>query len=78
MRTRYYDLASEKRDPKITFQGYASLYLEKNEIEQQLEKYQNQITEEANEYLNNLNAYQEVITKDVNNILKEYEVNINA
>jgi hypothetical protein len=78
MRTRYYDLAVEKKDPKITFQGYASLYLEKNEIEQRLEKYQNQITEEANEYLNNLNAYQEVITKDVDNILKEYEVNINA
>ena len=78
MRTRYYDLAERKKDPKIVFQGYSSLYLENNEIEQQLEKYQNKITEEANQYLNNLNSYQEETNKVVEKFLKDYEVNIDA
>ena len=58
MRTRYYDLAPEKKDPEKVFPSYASLYLKKNEIEQELEKYQNKITEEANQYLAELNTYQ--------------------
>ena len=63
MRTRYYDLRPEKKDPEKVFPGYASLYLKKNEIGQELEKYQNKITEEANQYLAALNIYQEEINK---------------
>ena len=78
MKTRYYELSERKKEPKIVFPGYSSLYLEKNEIEQQLEKYQNKITDEANQYLNNLNIYQEEINKEVEKILKDYEVNLDA
>ena len=78
MRTRYYDLAPEKKDPEKVFPSYASLYLKKNEIEQELEKYQNKITEEANQYLAGLNTYQEETNKVVEDLNIKYSTDINA
>ena len=78
MRTRYYDLRPEKKDPEKVFPGYASLYLKKNEIEQGLEKYQNKITEEANQYLAELNNCQEETNKIVEDLISKYTININA
>ena len=78
MRTRYYDLAPEKKDPEKVFPSYASLYLKKNEIEQELEKYQNKITEEANQYLAELNTCQEETNKIVEDLISKYTFNIDA
>ena len=78
MRTRYYDLSSEKKDPEKVFPGYASLYLKKDEIDKELQVYQNKITEEANQYLGEVNAYQDEINKVVEDIRSKHEVNINA
>jgi len=78
MRTRYYDLSSEKKDPEKVFPGYASLYLKKDEIDKELQVYQNKITEEANQYLGEVNAYQDEINKIVDDIRSKHEVNIDA
>ena len=78
MRTRYYDLRSEKKDPEKVFPGYASLYLKKGEIDKELQMYQNKITEEANQYLSDVNIYQDEINKIVDEIRSKHEVNINA
>ena len=76
MRTRYYDLRPEKKDPEKVFPGYSSLYLKKDEIEQELEKYQNKITEEANQYLAALNTYQDEINKIVEEVIAKNKVNL--
>ena len=78
MRTRYYDLRPEKKDPEKVFPGYASLYLKKDEIDKELQMYQNKITEEANQYLSDVNIYQDEINKIVDEIRSKHEVNINA
>ena len=78
MRTRYYDLRSEKKDPEKVFPGYASLYLKKGEIDKELQMYQNKITEETNQYLSDVNIYQDEINKIVDEIRSKHEVNINA
>ena len=78
MRTRYYDLRPEKKDPEKVFPGYASLYLKKDEIDKELQMYQNKITEEANQYLSDVNTYQEEINKVVSDIRNKHEVNIDA
>ena len=78
MRTRYYDLRAEKKDPEKVFPGYATLYLKKDEIDKELQIYQNKITEEANQYLGEVNAYQDEINKVVEDIRSKHEVNINA
>ena len=78
MRTRYYNLRSEKKDPEKVFPGYATLYLKKDEIDKELQIYQNKITEEANQYLGEVNAYQDEINKVVEDIRSKHEVNINA
>ena len=78
MRTRYYDLRSEKKDPEKVFPGYASLYLKKGEIDKELQMYQNKITEEANQYLSEVNTYQDEINKIVDEIRSKHEVNVDA
>ena len=78
MRTRYYDLRPEKKDPEKVFPGYASLYLKKDEIDKELQMYQNKITEETNQYLSDVNIYQDEINKIVDEIRSKHEVNINA
>jgi Mg2+ and Co2+ transporter CorA len=78
MRIRYYDLRPEKKDPEKVFPGYASLYLKKDEIDKELQMYQNKITEEANQYLSDVNIYQDEINKIVDEIRSKHEVNINA
>jgi len=78
MRKRYYDLTPEKKDPEKVFPGYASLYLKKDEIDKELQMYQNKITEEANQYLSDVNIYQDEINKIVDEIRSKHEVNINA
>ena len=78
MRTRYYDLRSEKKDPEKVFPGYASLYLKKGEIDKELQMYQNKITEEANQYLSEVNTYQDEINKIVDEIRSKHEVSVDA
>ena len=72
MKTRCYNFPEEKKDPIKVFPAYAALYLDKNEIEQKLEKYQNAITEESNVYLNKLNEYLAEITKTIEGIRSKY------
>jgi len=78
MKIRYYNLAQEKKDPINVFPGFASLYLKKDQTEQELEKYQNKITEETNQYLSEVNTYQEEANKIIEDIRIKYKVSIDA
>ena len=78
MKNKYYELRPERKDPEQVFPGYNSLYLKKNEIEKNLESYQNKITEESNQYQAEVNSYREEVNKKVDSIISKYEVNLNA
>ena len=61
MKNKYYELRPERKDPEQVFPGYNSLYLKKNEIEKNLESYQNKITEESKKTIKSALSYANLI-----------------
>ena len=63
VKTKYYELSDDKKDPNKVFRDFAVLYLNKDQIEKKIEDYQNKIQEEANEFINNINSLVMKLTK---------------
>ena len=74
MKTRYYELAENKKNPNSVFKDFEVLYLNKNQIEKQIEEYQNKIQSESNEYINKINLYNEEINKKIDSLREKYEI----
>ena len=77
VKTRCYNFPEEKKNPTKVFPVYALLYLDKKQIEEKLEKYQNTITEESNIYLNKLNDLTVELTKIIEEIRSKYDPELN-
>ena len=73
VKIRCYNFPEEKKDPVKVYPAYAPLYLAQNQIEQKLEKYQNEITEESNIYLNKLNDLITELNKIIEEIRSKYD-----
>jgi hypothetical protein len=74
VKTKYYELREEKRDPEKVFRDYAVLYLNKDQIEKKIENYQNKIQDESNNFINKLNAYNEEVLKKIEDMRSRYDV----
>jgi hypothetical protein len=74
VKTKYYELREEKRDPKIVFRDFAVLYLDKDQIEKKIESYQNKIQDESNDFINKLNSYNDDINKKIDDMRNRYEL----
>jgi len=74
VKTKYYELSEEKRNPEKVFRDFAILYLNKNQIEKKIEEYQNKIQDESNDFINKLNTYNEEINKKIEEMRSRYDV----
>ena len=74
VKTNYYELSEEKRNPEKVFRDFAILYLNKDQIEKRIEEYQNKIQDESNEFINKLNSYNEEINKKIEEMRSRYDV----
>jgi len=74
VKTKYYELREEKRDPNAVFKDFAVLYLDKDQIEKKIEHYQNTIQNESNDFINKLNLYNEEINKRIEAIRTKYDI----
>ena len=74
VKTKYYELREEKRDPEKVFRDFAVLYLNKDQIEKKIENYQNKIQDESNDFINKLNAYNEQVNKKIEDMRSRYDV----
>ena len=74
VKTKYYELREEKRDPSAVFKDFAVLYLDKDQIEKKIENYQNTIQDESNDFINKLNLYNEEINKRIEAIRTKYDI----
>lgn len=74
VKTNYYELSEEKRNPEKVFRDFAVLYLNKDQIEKRIEDYQNKIQDESNEFINKLNLYNEEINKKIEEMRSRYDV----
>lgn len=74
VKTNYYELSDEKRNPEKVFRDFAILYLNKNQIEKKIEEYQNKIQNESNEFMNKLNTYNEEINKKIEEMRSKYDI----
>jgi len=74
VKTKYYELREEKRDPKIVFRDFDVLYLDKEQIEKKIENYQNKIQDESNNFINKLNSYNDEINKKIEDMRNRYDV----
>jgi hypothetical protein len=74
VKTKYYELREEKRDPEKVFRDFAVLYLNKDQIEKKIENYQNKIQDESNDFINKLNSYNEEVLKKIEDMRSRYDV----
>ena len=74
VKTKYYELREEKRDPNAVFKDFAVLYLNKDQIEKNIEHYQNTIQNESNDFINKLNLYNDEINKRIEAIRTKYDI----
>ena len=74
VKTKYYELSEEKRNPEKVFRDFAILYLNKDQIEKRIEEYQTKIQNESNEFINKLNSYNEEINKKIEDMRSRYDV----
>jgi hypothetical protein len=74
VKTKYYELREEKRDPEKVFRDYAVLYLNKDQIEKKIENYQNKIQDESNDFINKLNSYNEEVNKNIEDMRSRYDI----
>ena len=74
VKTKYYELREEKRDPEKVFRDFAVLYLNKDQIEKKIENYQNKIQDESNDFINKLNVYNEEVLKKIEDMRSRYDV----
>ena len=74
VKTKYYELSEDKKDPNKVFRDFAVLYLNKDQIEKKIEDYQNKIQEEANEFINNINSYSDQTNKKIEEIRSKYAI----
>ena len=74
VKTKYYELREEKRDPNAVFKDFAVLYLNKDQIEKKIEHYQNTIQNESNDFINKLNLYNDEINKRIEAIRTKYDI----
>jgi len=74
VKTKYYELSEDKKDPNKVFRDFAVLYLNKDQIEKKIEDYQNKIQEEANEFINNINSYSDETNKKIEEIRSKYAI----
>ncbi|MBT4678854.1 MAG: hypothetical protein HOB69_03230, partial [Flavobacterium sp.] len=74
VKTKYYELREEKRDPEKVFRDFAVLYLNKDQIEKKIENYQNKIQDESNDFINKLNSYNEEINKKIEDMRSRYDI----
>ena len=72
VKTRYYNLKEEKKQPEKVFLDFKSLYLSRDEIDKKIKLYQDQINNLANQYIGQINEYQEKINKEIIDIRDKY------
>ena len=74
VKTNYYELSDEKRNPEKVFRDFAILYLNKDQIEKKIEEYQNKIQDESNDFINKLNSYNEEINQKIEEMRSRYDI----
>ena len=74
VKTNYYELSDEKRNPEKVFRDFAILYLNKDQIEKKIEEYQNKIQDESNDFINKLNSYNEEINQKIEEMRSKYDI----
>jgi hypothetical protein len=74
VKTKYYELREEKRDPEKVFRDFAVLYLNKDQIEKKIEIYQNKIQDDSNDFINKLNSYNDEVFKKIDDMRSRYDI----
>ena len=74
VKTRYYDMRSEKLNPENVYRDFVVLYLNKDQIEKKIEEYQNKIQKEADDYINQINSINEEVNKKIEILREKYSV----